>query len=239
MAVTAFTDGRVYAGGVNLSGYANQAQMDLTAAELDASTISDDWDVTKLGRKRAAIDVTSFYEAGDGLPDALFDSLGVANQVVTLLPDGDDGGVGYSVQAVPVQHTIGGQSGELMTVQFSARGDISRAIRGTIMHDDSTARTADGNGTARQLGAVSSTQRVYAALHVVAYSGFTNVVVKVQSDDGVGMASATDRLTFSTMTTIGANWQSAAGAITDDWWRVNYDVTGTGSVTFVVVVAIH
>lgn len=242
MAVVAFTDGRVYAGGVNLSGHANQVTLDLSATELDRSSVSSTWDQTVLGRRRAAMECTSFYEAGAGYPDSLFDSLGVANQVVSLLPDGDEGGVGYSVQAVPVQHTVGAPAGELMTVQFSARGDITRAIRGTVMHDDVTSRTSTSTGTARQLGAVSATQRVYSALHVLSVSGTNPTLdVTIESDTASNFPSTTTRLTHTQKTAIGADWKSAVGAITDDWWRVKWTIGGTGSPTFqfVVIVAIH
>lgn len=242
MTILAFTNGRVYAGGVDLSGSANQAMMELTATELDASSISDTWDVTALGRKKAAFESTSFFEAGAGLSDSLFDSFGAANTVITLLPDGDDGGVGYSVQALPVKHTVSGTAGELMTVETSARGDITRAIRGTIMHSDVTSRTATGTGTVRLLGAVSSTARVYSALHVLAVSGTNPTLdVTIESDDASNFPSATTRLTHTQKTAIGANWQSAAGAITDTYWRVKYTIGGTNTPTFqfAVVIAIH
>jgi hypothetical protein len=242
MAVVAFTDGRVYAGGVNLSGYANQAQLEITANELDRSSISSTWDETVLGRRRASFESTSFWEAGAGKPDSLFDNLGLANQVLTLLPDGDDGGVGYSVQAVAVQHTVGAPAGELMTVQFSARGDISRAIRGTVMHDDVTSRTSSSTGTIRQLGAVGATQRVYAALHVLSVSGTSPTLdVTVESDNAVGFPSAATQLTFTQKTAAGAEWKSSVGAITDDYWRVKWVIGGSATPTFqfVVVVAIH
>lgn len=240
MAVVAFTDGRIYAAGINLSGHANQGTLTLSAAELDASVISSGWDVTTMGRKRAALEASGFWEAGTGLPDDLYAKLGVSDQVVTVLPDGDDGGVGYSVQAVPVKYSIGGQAGEILPFSLSAVGSVSRAIRGTVMHDDVTARTATGAGTARQLGAVSATQRVYASLHVLSASESDTLDVVVESDNASNFPSATTRLTFTQATAIGGEWKSAAGAITDDWWRVSYTIGGSSpSFQFVVVIAIH
>ena len=52
-------------------------------------------------------------------------------------------------------------------------------------------------------------------------------VTKSQSDDNSSFTSPTDRITFSNITAIGADYQSAAGAITDTYYRLNYTISGT------------
>lgn len=240
MAVVPFTDGRIYVAGINLSGHSNEGMLEINAQELDASTIKDGWDVTILGRKHVELNASGYWEAGSGKPDDLYAKLGSAGQVVTLCPDGDEGGVAYSCRAVPVKYTIGGQAGEIFPFAVNAKGDTNRAVRGTVMHDDVAARTSTANGTARNLGAVSASQRVYSALHVIAASGTTPTLdVVISSDDAQAFTTPTTRLTHSQQTTIGADWQSAVGAITDTWWRVQWTVAGTTpSFTFVVALAI-
>ena len=60
--------------------------------------------------------------------------------------------------------------------------------------------------------------------------------MKVQSDDAVGFPSATDRITFSTVTGVGSEFTSVAGAFnTETHLRASWTVSGTGSISFVVV----
>lgn len=240
MAVAAFTDGRVYVGSLDLSGQSNSVSLDLSAAELDASTVKDAWDVAVLGRKTAMLDVQGFWAAGTGYPDDLFNLLGTRNVVQTVAPDGSDGSVAYSYQGMVPKYSLGAPAGELIKFTAGGKLDVSRAIRGTVLHDDTATRSSTGNGTGRQLGAVGATQSVYGALHLVGATGTATLQAIVQSDDNSGFTSATDRITFSTSTaaTPTSQWSSAAGAITDDYWRVRYVIGGTGTVTFVCVVGI-
>ena len=140
------------------------------------------------------------------------------------------------LQYVPLQ----GPPGGLAMAKVSGKTSTGPIIRGTLMHSGAVARTASGTGTARQLGAVSSSQKVYAALHVLSASGTTpSLTVKVQSDNAVGFPSATDVITFSAATAVGSQWGSTAGALTDDWWRVSYTISGTSpSFLFAVTIGI-
>lgn len=93
----------------------------------------------------------------------------------------------------------------------------------------------DTTGTAVALTGPSSTQRLYAVLHVFAYSGFTNVVFTIQSDDAVGFPSSTTRLTFATITARTSEFASVAGGWnTETHLRVFADTTGAGSITYAV-----
>jgi len=152
-----------------------------------------------------------------------------------------DGGVAYTMRTVmSTLSPLGGSVGDLSALSVDAVGAGGvRPVRGLIMHPE-TARATSGSGVARQLGAVSSSQTVYAALHVVAASGTTPTLdVIVESDDASGFATPTTRLTFAQTAGKTAGWQSAAGAIADDWWRVGWTVGGTDpSFTFAVVVGI-
>jgi hypothetical protein len=62
----------------------------------------------------------------------------------------------------------------------------------------------------------------------------------VESDDNGSMTSATTQITFPQKTFVTSEWLSAAGAITDDYWRVGYTIGGsTPSFNFAVVVGIR
>jgi len=49
----------------------------------------------------------------------------------------------------------------------------------------------------------------------------------LQSDDNSDFTSATDRATFTALTAIGSEIKSVAGAVTDQYWRLNYTISGT------------
>lgn len=161
--------------------------------------------------------------------------------VASVSADSVDNSIAYTFEALQDELTpLSGSVGDMAAVTVSAttRGTYG-AIRGNILLP-SAARTSSGNGTARQLGAVSATQRVFGSLHVVAASGTTPTLnVTVASDNAVGFPSAATQLTFTQATTTTSQFQSAAGAITDDWWRVSYTIGGTTpSFTFIVIVGI-
>lgn len=100
---------------------------------------------------------------------------------------------------------------------------------GVSLHDLS-AETADSNSTSVD-NAASSANGGAGALHVTAFSGLTNIVVKVQhSSDN---SSWSDLVTFTTATGTTAERQTVTGTV-NRYVRSLWDVTGTGSATFAV-----
>jgi hypothetical protein len=63
---------------------------------------------------------------------------------------------------------------------------------------------------------------MYAGLHVTGVNGTGTLDVTVESDaadDFTGSEST--RITFDQVTSsVGGQWKSVSGTITDDWWRV-------------------
>lgn len=115
-----------------------------------------------------------------------------------------------------------------------------RFARGRLGHPF-TARTTSSNTTGFALAGPPATQYMVANLHVLAYTGFTSVAVKIQSDDNSGFSSATDRLSFTSATAIGSENKTAIGAAgwaTETHHRVVWTVTGSGSITFAVTFGI-
>lgn len=75
-------------------------------------------------------------------------------------------------------------------------------------------------GTGINVAGPSATESMYAVLHVYAADG-TDLEVVVQSDDNSGFTSATDRITFSTVSAVSAQWSSVAGDLSSEtYWRV-------------------
>lgn len=100
---------------------------------------------------------------------------------------------------------------------------------GVVLHDH-TAETADTNTTSVDRLA-GTTGGAGASLHVSAYSGLTNAVIKVQHS--TNNSTWADLITFTTVTALTSEFKTVTGTV-NRYVRVTTDVTGTGSVTFLV-----
>lgn len=242
MSTFVLTEAGLWVGGVAVSDIGNSLTVDTSRDVHDATTFAVGRTArsNKVGLFNASVQASGFADMTDYDKD-LFALLENGTQtVVSAAADQSDGEIAYTFRSItaaltPLSGTVGDMAA--FSVNAAGRGGV-RPIRGTILHPE-TARTASSVGVGRELGAVSATQSVYGALHVVNASAADTLDVIVQSDDNSGFASPTTRLTFAQATDIGAQWQAAAGPITDTWWRVSYTIAGTApSFTFVVVVGI-
>ena len=120
-----------------------------------------------------------------------------------------------------------GTVGEIAPFSVTKSQSSEVMVRGTVEIDEDL--TATGNSGGVNLGAVGADEKCYVAIHTYAVSGTSTptVTFKLQSDDNASFTSPTDRITFTDITAIGADFQSVAGAITDTYWRLNYTISGT------------
>jgi len=231
MAKIVLTDALVLLGGYDFSGALNAVALAYGADAVDVSSFGSGGGRERLGGlKTIAAQHEGFWDTVLDAP--LFAAIGLADQPMTIAATRTEGGAAYGFQAQLARYAPGAAVGEAFKFSAAAEASAGPLVRGALMHD--ATRTATANGTARQLGAVGATQRIYAGLHVTAAAGSTPTLnVKLQSDDAEAMSSATDRITFAQKTAIGAEWKSAVGAITDDWWRLVITIGGsTPSFTF-------
>jgi hypothetical protein len=187
--------------------------------------------------------INGFQDFGSGEIGSEFDTGAIGSQYpITVVPcptgtvtAGDTALFSRGI-ATP-GNPLGGAKGEMATFELGFTYDTT-IVDGKVLHAK-TARTSTGTGTAVALAGPSATQKLWAALHVTAYSGFTNVVVKVQSDDSGAFSSATDRITFTTVTGLTSQFASVDGSFSSEsHLRTSWTVTGSGSITFVVVVGV-
>jgi len=105
---------------------------------------------------------------------------------------------------------------------------------GVVLHG-LTAETADANAASVNHGAATANGGV-AALHLSAFSGLTNVVVKVQHS--ANNSTWADLVTFATATGLTSERVVVAtGTAVDQYLRATVDVTGTGTCTPAVAFA--
>lgn len=236
---------KLYLGGFDLSGDLNALGLSWEAETVDDSTFGSGTTRAFLGGlKRILAQHAGHNQYGTNLVDeVLFNRIGVVNQPMTIAPlTGAEGEPAYAFQSSLSRYSpIGGAVGTAADFDVTGEASGTPLIRGTIAHN--ATRTATGNGTAFNLGAVGAAQKLYAALHVLAVGGTATptLTVKVQSDDASGFASPTDRITFTAATAIGAQWATPVpGSITDAWWRATWTISGTTpSFLFVVLAGIQ
>lgn len=234
MAETIVTNSKFWFEGYDMSGDMNALAISHSANLQENTALGDSFVSRLAGVKTASIQHEGYWN--DTPDEQFFSKIGATNAVMSMSPeDGADGERAYIMQCPLAEYSPGGSFGDMFA--FSISGDADgELVRSTIMA--SVTSSSSSNGTARQLGAVSATQKLYATVHCLTQVGSTLDVV-IQSDDNGGMSSPVTRGTFTQITGIGAQWLTPVnGAITDDYWRVNYTISG-GSFTFIVVIGIQ
>ena len=234
MATFALNDVDIAAGGLDLACFSNNVTLDATVAEVDATTFcAGGWSTPIAGRRSTmlmASGPTDMATATEAQTSAVDEVLAVTLGTVypfSVVPMGSSvGAIGYFSQGMLQTRTVlDGAAGDLATHSVTFAGSAP-LIRGTV--DTASTIAATGSSTGAQLGAVSATQRVWAVVHFLTAGGTTpSITVKVQSDNNSGFTSPTDRITFTAATTKGGQFGSAVGAITDDYWRATWTVSGT------------
>ena len=222
---------RQYVAGLDLSGSYNMHALVVDAEAKDDTAFGDLTRRYLGGLKGSGSEHEGFWESP--VDADLYDNIGAAARVATLTLDDTDGQTAYFFDTFGTKYSPGGNVGDMHA--FSASNQITGVVtRGLVMATGS--KTGDGNGTARQLGAVASGVKTRAALHVLDIQGGAPTLdVTVESDDAEAFTDPTTRLTFTQATAVGGELVTADGPITDDWWRVTWDLgAGTTSALFVV-----
>lgn len=235
---------KAYVGALALAGNTRDVGYSIMAAMQPATTYNDGgWECVKPGLKSGTITFDGFQDFAVASIDDTIGVAGLGGQNVISVYENPSGSVTAGDHArisrgvIESYEPITGAVGEMAGLTIGAKFDtvVPEAL---VLHPEA-ARTATGTGTAVAMTGPTSSQRLYAALHVVAWSGLTSLVVKVQSDDNSGFTSATDRLTFTTATGVTSEWSSVAGAFnTETHMRVSYTIVGTGSVTFALAAGV-
>jgi hypothetical protein len=244
---------RIYSGGCDLTGVSNKVttacecedKETTNFASVDASGYV--WKEVVAGIFSTSLSGGGQWEAGDTskVDDAEFAALGnlgawsalprfAGAQSVAAPTYGD---LAYLTNALAGKYDFGGGVGDV--APWSATWTGSQPfVRGYVMHPPGTARTATGTGSdVTGLGAISATQKMYVALHVLSVAdAAATMVVTIESDDNSGFSSPTTRATFTGVTARGGQFTTIAGAVTDNHWRVKHTITGGSTPSFLYTV---
>lgn len=237
------TDCRIFAGAADLTSNSNKVEISAEYEDKDVTNFgSGGWKECRAGLASSKFVGAGQWEALDAskVDDEHWADLGNLIPYSVFASTAAEGGLGYFTQALRRNYVLFDAVGEVAPWSSEVTSTWP-AVRGLSLENPGTPRTSSGSGTQVQLGAVPAGKRLYAALHVLSISGSATptLTVKVQSDT-TGFPSPTDQITFSPATAIGGQIaRTAVGAITDDYYRVSFTISGTTpSFLFVVIAGI-
>jgi hypothetical protein len=238
----ALVNASIYLGGVDLSTDHNQVMVDAEAEELDATTFqSGGWRTSKKGLRKATITGGGFINSPSGSDPNLWNNLLSGTDLIsTVAQDYAVASVAYFGRMIQSKLSLFGEVGQLAPFNWNAtsRG-LEGLVRGQVLWPATATVTSSSSGSGYQLGAVSASQKLYAAVHVFTATG-TTLDVTIESDNAASFASPTTQITFTQIaTTATAQFSSAAGAITDDWFRPKFVVTGAGPYALAIVAGVQ
>jgi hypothetical protein len=234
MAIQGLMDARILLGGYEYTSFSNSLTTDYGVEMLDNTVFGDSTRSNRPGLRTFSFTVNGYRDDGASTPfgdtsGTAYSRIGAAREVFSFAPVGTaDGQRSFTIRGVNGTYTpLSGSVGDILPFELTGSAAHSELIKGVV--EGVGAKTATANSTGTQIGALSATQTLYAALHVTAYSGTSPTLdVKVQSDDNSGFSSATDRITFTQNTgSIQSQWGSVNGAVTDDYWRTVMTIGGT------------
>jgi hypothetical protein len=240
MGVYVLKDPKLYIAEYDLSGHHNQMSVSVNTDMPEKTCFGTTTHVFMAGGlSTVSLSGTGLMDFSQYSIDDIIDGhLGVADKPVTVgHPTGADGDRARIFKSLQAAYDFGGTVGDACPFSMEVKGRTD-AHFGTMMHNST--RTETGNGTARQLGAVSATQKIYALMHVLTVSGTTPTLdVDVYSDDAEDMVGAVERISFAQATDETSEWKELSGAIAHTWWQVRCTIGGTTpSFKFVVTLAI-
>ena len=245
MSTQVLANAKIWVGGFDLSGDLSAIALKYGAELKETTNFASGGFKTRLpGLQSFSFQHEGHWSGGTGnVDDAIFNSLfALQNTVMSLDPTaaGVEGDHAYTGQVDVASYAPGAKIGDVFAFSVSGESDGAPLVAGTLVANRNV--NASGSGSVFNLGAVAAGQSVYASLHVLApVTGTTPTLnVILQSAALVGFGSPANRITFAQATANGAQWGSAAGAITDAFWRVSYTIGGTSpSFPFVVVAGIR
>lgn len=195
-----------------------------------ATTILDSGAKFIPGLKSGALVIRGLFDSAQHVDTEVSTALGVDNGLlVSVCPDTTVVGArALFCPADPEGYEVAATVAESVTFAVDTVPD-AMVDMGVVLHDHA-AETADGNEESVDRGA-SSAGGAAASLHLTSYTGLTGITVKIQhsSDDD----TYADLITFTAATGVTSEFKTVTGTV-NRYVRASWDVTGTGSATFLV-----
>ncbi len=245
MATQVFTGGALYLGEYDFSGITKGFAFQVDVDAVDMSGIGSTTRINAGGLRGVTWNADLLYDATT-FEGSVFGYASAAGASQAMLASFWPGGaaaedeLGYFLRTRPGKFGLPWTLGEAAMMSLAGESGVLGGTRPghSLVQARLSARgvaaSSSGNGTGRQMGALADTKAFMAmAGHVTERTGTASVVFKLQSDDNGSFTSATDRITESSISSVSDFGPSVVqGPITDDYWRVTYTVSGTGTLSF-------
>jgi len=237
------TDGVVCVGADRLSPQANQVSIMPKTSEHDVSAWEDVAHTWITGAEDPEISFTGYSSASSDFAILQKLEAGTAEEICFYKSGASPGARGLFFLGQPLgQIPIGGQYDTPATSGASFKSAGDRVNQGYLLY--SAVGTAGITATAAQAGvnagAVSATQEVVCVVRMVNPPGVSGTSptlgVILESDTSDAWAAPTTRHTFTNFTGNTVQRATVSGAITDTWWRINFNsISGAGATFYPVV----
>ncbi len=234
------TSTAIFVDGYSLAADSYAADCKASSAPQDKTNFASAGNVELLGGLVAgSFDLSGFMDPSLNVT-ALNAKFANAVTLVTVAPAGTSNDTAFMLRSL--ESEIKGPGLQIGNMAKHDAHFASANLEGPLLGKlivPSTLVSTTGTGTVQNNGAAITGQSVYGFLHVVGRTGTAAIAATLKSAALVGFGSPTTRLTFATLSAIGADYQTVAGPITDAFWRVDYTITGAGTITFAVGMAIQ
>lgn len=241
MSAAVLTDVQLLVSSMELGQFSGEFSDEIAAAMKEAPNFAAKGYAVRLpGVTSAAFGLKGWADYASGAVSSTFTSASAGQQVAwSILPNGSASAVGdsslFARMRLDKMKMQTGQAGEVAGFDLTGVSD-SAAVDGFV-GAPLAARTTTFTGAAIALPGPTATQRLWAALHVTAATG-TDLVVKVQSDDNGSFTSATDRITFSTVSATGWQFLSVAGSFSTETHHRVTATMSTSGFTFACLIGV-
>lgn len=229
--MTAFVliNSKIMYDGRNLSGITSQVALNAEVDLQDITTFGDTFKRRLAGLYTTSLNVDTYWEsisASDSHDKDTFEFLNAGKKLISVSGEGGVvADVGYMFEGDLESYNLPGSIGELYKVSIVLQGN-NKLMRGQVV--ENSTRTSTGNGSVVEAGVVASGSTIYSGLHVVEVSGSSPTLdVIVESDTASTFLSAVTRITHAQKIAVGSELLSLAGDITDNWWRVVMNISGS------------
>lgn len=231
---------KVYLRGTDLSTSLQSTAIDQVGEEVDVTVFASQIRSLQPTFARATLAHAGLYEDGpNSLGEVFRQARAGTDEPITVAPDGVTvGNRAFIVVAEVATLTLPEDMapGQVARASLRATANVAIPPLGRIHVNGSVA--ADSQGTALQLGALAAGQQLLATVHLIALTGTPSATFFLESDNGVGFATPTIQATSAVQTARGSVLLRKAGPVTDDWWRVRWDHSGTGSFTAIIALGL-
>ena len=227
MATFVQTNLGLFWGGYSLASSFNAVGLTASSSMQDDTVYGDTFVSSAAGLSSVALEGEGFWQSATD--SALFSYLGTSDTVVTVMPQEQSiGSAALFTKLTTSEYNpiAGGTVGEMLSFRLSGESTNEKLHTGEVLVAPAT-YAATAASSANNLGAASSTQTIYSALHVYEVNSAGTLDCVIQSDDASGFSSPTTRITHTQFSAIGSEIKSLAGAVTDTYWRCSFTISGS------------